>query len=411
VKIQPGSAFSPFRWPVFRAIWTANLASALGSLIQATAAAWLMTELTTSHLLVSLVQASVTIPVLALGLFAGVIADNYDRRQVMLVATWAMLVLSALLAALDWVGVIGPALLLFFTLAIGAGNALIGPAWQASVRLMVPREDLPQAISLNAVSYNVARSLGPAIGGVLLSFAGPSTAFTVNALSYLAFIYVLLRWRPETTNRARHPMLPAIAGGLRFSAGSSPVRRVLLRSFAFGVGIIAVQALLPLVAKDQLDSGEIGFGLMFGAFGVGAVIAAMWVSGIRRRFGPEAIVTWASVIAALATALLALAPTIEIAMLAAFLAGCGHVSALTSLNVAIQMRSPDELLGRVLSIYQAMMFGGMALGAAAWGALSDWIGTPSALLGSAAWLLVTLGVMRAFAPMPKIGEGVAKPAA
>ncbi|WEK45428.1 MAG: MFS transporter [Candidatus Andeanibacterium colombiense] len=407
----PGSALSPLRWPVFRAIWIANLASSLGSLIEATAAAWVMTELTSSHLLVALVQASVTIPVLALALLAGVIADQYDRRIVMLLSTLAMLVLSSVLAVLAWIGALSPASLLFFTLAIGAGYAINGPAWQASVRLMVPREDLPQAISLNAVSYNVARSLGPAIGGVLLSLAGPSTAFTVNAVSYLGLIWILLRWRPEVAPRPRHPMLPAIASGVRFAASSSPVRRVLVRSTAFGAGIIAVQALLPLVAKEQLRSGEMGFGLIFGSFGVGAVISAMWIARARRRFGPEAVVAGASLIAAFATALLALAPTVPVAMAAAFLAGSGHVSALTSLNVAIQMRSPDELLGRVLSIYQAMIFGGMALGAAAWGALSDLAGTSAALLAAAAWLLVSLGVMRVFAPMPKIGEGIAKPAA
>ncbi|MBO9498282.1 MAG: MFS transporter [Novosphingobium sp.] len=411
MRIAPGSPLAPFRWPVFRAVWIANLASSIGSLIEATAAAWLMTELTRSHLLVALVQASATIPVLTLALLAGVIADTRDRRIVMLVSACAMLLFSSTLAVMAWMEALSPASLLFFTLAVGAGYAINGPAWQASVRLMVPREDLPQAISLNAVSYNVARSLGPALGGVLLSLAGPSTAFTVNALSYLGLIWILLHWRPEPTIRPRHPVVPAIAGGLRFAAGSSAVRRVLLRSFAFGLGIIAVQALLPLVARDQLGRGEIGFGLMFGAFGVGAVIAALWVSGLRRRFGPEAIVTVASLIAAFATALLALAPNLELAMTASFLAGCGHVSALTSLNVAIQMRSPDELLGRVLSIYQAMMFGGMALGAAAWGALSDWAGTPAALLAAAAWLLVTLGVMRALAPMPKIGEGVSTSAA
>ena len=405
------SPFAPFRWPTFRNIWIASLTSALGSMIQMTAAAWLMTELTPSHLLVALVQASVTIPVLALALFAGVIADNYDRRRVMLAANLWMLVLSAALAALAWAEMIDPFSLLFFTMAIGAGFALNGPSWQASVRQMVPREDLPQAISLNTIAYNAARSVGPAIGGVLLSIWGPSTAFTINALSYLALVYILVRWKPEPAARGpRHRLGPAISAGLRFAVSSSPVRRVLLRALMFGFGIIAFQALLPLVAKEQLRGSEIAFGLMFGAFGVGSVLTAVWIAGIRRRFGPEAIVSFAGAIAACATALLALAPNIAVAMVAAFLAGCGHVSAMTSLNVSIQMRSPDELLGRSLSIFQAMIFGGMALGAAVWGTLSDYIGTPAALLGSAGWLLVTVIVMRTLAPMPGIGEGHASPA-
>ncbi|WP_241773044.1 MFS transporter [Erythrobacter sp. SG61-1L] len=405
------SPFAPFRWPVFRRVWTANLTSALGSMIQMTAAAWLMTELTESHLLVALVQASVTVPVLLFGIFAGVIADNYDRRKVMLIANIAMLVLSAILAVLAWIGAIGPYSLLFFTMAIGAGFALNGPSWQASVRQMVPREDLPQAISLNTIAYNAARSVGPAIGGVVLSIWGPSTAFTINALSYLALVYILLRWRPVTPPRAqRHRVGAAIGAGLRFAVSSSPVRRVLTRALAFGIGAISFQALLPLVAREQLKGSEIGFGLMFGAFGVGSVITAVWVARVRRRFGPEAIVSAASIIAALAVTLLAVAPNIPIAMAAAFMAGCGHVSAMTSLNVSIQMRSPDELLGRSLSIFQSMIFGGMAVGSAAWGTLSDFVGTPNALLASAAWLLASLVVLRVLAPMPGIGEGHAPPA-
>lgn len=407
---NPGSPFAPFRWPIFRAVWFANLASATGSMIQMVAAGWLMTELTSSHLLVALVQASVTIPVMLFGLFAGVIADNYDRRKVMLIANTGMLGLSVMLAALAWSGAVQPWSLLFFTMAIGAGFALNGPSWQASVRRMVPREHLSQAISLNTIAYNTARSIGPAIGGLLLAIWGPATAFTVNAISYLALIWILLRWRPAPNAPAlRHKVGQAISAGVRFAALSSPVRRVLLRSLAFGVGAISFQALLPLVARELLGGTEIGYGLLFGAFGIGSVITAVWIAGARRRFGPEAVVSMATVTSALAVALLAFTPNIALAMVAAFLAGCGHVSALTSLNVSIQMRSPDELLGRILSIYQAMIFGGMALGSALWGTISDQAGLKVALAGSALWLLLSLLVLRIFAPMPRIGEGVTNP--
>lgn len=405
-RIAADSSFAPFRWPVFRAIWIANVTSALGSLIQQTAAAWLMTELTTSHLLVALVQASVTIPVLLFGIFAGVFADNHDRRTVMLVANAGMLVLSAVLAVLAYAGSIQPWSLLLLTIAIGTGFALNGPAWQASIRQMVPRSDLPQAISLNTIAYNTARSLGPAIGGVLLSLSGPALAFTVNAVSYLALIVVLLRWRPgSTAPERRHAIIPAIAAGLRFASGNSPVRRVLLRGFVFGAGAISYQALLPLVAKEQLGGNEVAFGLMFGAFGVGSVITAVWIAGARRRFGPEAIVTSATLVSAFAVTVLAFAPNVPVAMAAGFLAGGGHVAALTSFNVAVQLRSPDELLGRSLSIFQATIFGGMAVGAGIWGQVSDLSDIRTALLASAALLLGGLVILRLIAPMPKIGEG------
>jgi MFS family permease len=405
-RIAQHSSFAPFRWPVFRAIWIANVASALGSLIQQTAAAWLMTELTTSHLLVALVQASVTIPVLVFGLFAGVIADNFDRRLVMLTANAGMLVLSAVLAVLAWTQSVTPWSLLLITIAIGAGFALNGPAWQASIRQMVPRSDLSQAISMNTIAYNTARSLGPAIGGVLLSLSGPALAFTVNTVSYCALIVVLLRWRPQLPARGeRHRTMAAIAAGLRFAWANSPVRRVLARGFVFGLGAISFQALLPLVAKEQLGGNEIAFGLMFGAFGVGSVLTALWIAKVRQRFGPEAIVTSATIASASAVTLLAFAPSVPVAMVAGFMAGGGHVSALTSFNVSVQLRSPEELLGRSLALFQATIFGGMAVGAGLWGQISDLFDIRTALLASAGWLAVTLAILRFAAPMPKIGEG------
>jgi MFS family permease len=366
-----------------------------------------MTDLTDSHLLVALVQASVVIPILFFGVFAGVLADNYDRRKVMLVANLGMAAVSVTLAALAWLELIAPWSLLLFTLLIGCGFALHGPAWQASVRLQVPREDLPQAISLNSIGFNMARSVGPAIGGVLLSLSGPKLAFTVNALSYTLMILVLLRWRPRPTGRAdKHAMLPAIGVALRFCAGSSPIRRVLLRGFAFGFGATAYQALIPLVARERIGGGETDFGLVLGAFGVGSVLTAVWIAPFRRRLGPEAIVSGAMAVSALALAGLAWSTSVPQAVVASLLAGGGQVAALTSLNVSMQLRSPDEILGRCLSIFQALAFGGFAVGSWVWGMVSDAAGLASSLLAAAAWLLAALAVLRVFAPMPRIGEGI-----
>ena len=211
-RIAPDSALAPFRWPVFRNIWFANLASAMGSMIQMIAAAWLMTELTDSHLLVAMVQASVTIPVLTFGIFAGVIADNYDRRRILLVAQGLMLVVSAGLAACAWAGVLTPWLLLAFTFLIGCGTALNNPSWQASVGDIVTRDELPAAVALNSVGFNLTRSVGPALGGMIVATAGAATAFAANALSYFPLIFVLWRWRapvvenrlPRETTEARH---------------------------------------------------------------------------------------------------------------------------------------------------------------------------------------------------------------
>lgn len=378
----------------------------MGSMIQAVGAAWLMTELTNSHLLIALVQAGATIPILLLGIFAGAIADNYDRRQVMLAAQSGMLIVSALLTLTTYLGAITPLSLLFFTLAVGCGTALNGPAWQASVRLQVGPKDLPQAITLNTIAFNLARSVGPALGGLLISIVGTAAAFGLNALSYVALIVVLLRWRPETAPPPRRtPMLSAIAAGIRFCAQSDPVRRVLIRGFAFGLGAAGFQALLPSLVRDRLQGTEITYGLALAAFGAGSIFAALWIGRARRRWGSDRIVTMAALIFAAAMVPVALTSSLAAVMAAAFIAGGAWVSTLTTLNVAMQLRSPEAILGRCLSIYQAVTFGAMALGAYAFGLVADLTSLPSAILASAGWLVLSALILRFVAPMPRREEG------
>ena len=401
----PGRPLAPFRFPAFRAIWTANLASNIGSTIQSVGAAWLMTDLTRSHQLIALVQASTTLPIMLLALFAGAIADNHDRRLVMLAAQFAMLIASGLLAALTWAGMIGPFSLLALTLAVGVGTALNGPAWQASVRLQVGAQDLPQAISLNTIAFNLARSVGPGIGGVLISLTGAATAFALNALSYLALIVVLLRWRPEMPARQRQPMLAAIAQGVKFCAGSSPVRRVLGRGFAFGFVAVSYLALVPVLVREQLGGSEVDFGLLLGAYGIGSILTALWVAPARRRWGSDRVVGTAQTAFALALIPIAGASSMPLAFACAMVAGGGWVATLSTLNVAMQLRSPEAILGRCLAIYQAVTFGGMALGAYGIGLLSDFIGIDGALRTAAALLLMLVPLLHWLAPMPARDEG------
>ena len=374
-------------------------------MIQAVGAAWLMTELTNSHLMIALVQAGATIPIMLLGIFAGAIADNFDRRRVMLAAQSGMLVVSALLTLITYLGAITPLTLLFFTLAVGCGTALNGPAWQASVRLQVGPKDLPQAITLNTIAFNLARSVGPALGGLLVSLVGTAFAFGLNALSYIALIIVLLRWHPDAVPPRRAPMLSAIAAGIRFCTQSYPVRRVLTRGFAFGFGAAGFQALLPSLVRDRLNGTEITYGLGLAAFGAGSIFAALWIGRARRRWGSDRVVTVAALIFAVAMVPVALVSSLAAVMAAAFIAGGAWVSTLTTLNVAMQLRSPEQILGRCLSIYQAVTFGAMALGAYAFGLIADLISLPVAILSSGGWLALSALVLRLFAPMPRRDEG------
>ena len=400
----PGGALAPFRYSAFRAIWTANLASNLGSTMQSVGAAWLMTDLTRSHQMIALVQASTTIPIMLFGLFAGSIADNFDRRRVMLASQVTMLAASAVLALLTSMGLMSPWLLLALTLALGIGTALNSPAWQASVRQQVAIADLPQAIALNTISFNLARTVGPALGGLIISLWNVSLVFAINAVSRPPLIAVLMRWKPDTTPPVRQPILPAIAVGLRVCMGNSPIRRVLLRGLAMGFGVAGYQALVPAVVRGPLHGTEIEYGLLLGLFGIGSIAAALFVGQARRRFGTEAVITVSMLAFVTAQVVLASAHSLAQAAPATFIAGAGWVTGLTSINVVMQMRSPEAIIGRCLSIYQAVTFGGMAIGSWVWGAVADLTSLGLALHVAALFLLVSLVVLRIVAPMPGTGE-------
>lgn len=408
VPPPPSGTFSPFRYPVFRAIWTANLFSNLGSTLQGVGAAWLMTELTTSHQLVALVQASATVPILLFGVFAGAIADNYDRRQVMLTAQIGMLVVSAALAVLAYAHMLNPFLLLAFTLSVGTGTALNSPAWQASVRQQVAPKEIPQAIALNSISFNIARSVGPALGGVLISIWDVSFAFAFNAVSYIGLIGVLLWWRPAPRPIERRPILPAVGVGLRFCATNGPIRRILLRGLALGFSLSAYQSLLPTVVNGPMHGTELDFGLMLGLFGIGSITAAPFTGPLRRRIGLEGILAAGAVGFVVSLSIIAEAASLVYALPAAFISGLAWVMILTTLNTAMQLRSPDAILGRCLSIYQAVTFGGMALGSWTWGAVADWQDVSVALHAGSAFLIVSFVALRVLAPLPKPGEGVVR---
>ena len=245
------SLLTPLENPTFRAIWIATLGSNFGGLIQAVGAAWMMTSITASESMVALVQASVTLPIMVFSLASGAVADNFNRRQVMLVAQLFMLAVSVGLALAAWANLLSPWALLAFTFLIGCGTALNNPSWQASVADIVERPHVPAAVALNSVGFNLTRSVGPAVGGAIVAAAGAAAAFAVNALSYLGLIWVLVRWRPAipVSTLPREDLGAAMGAGLRYVAMSPNLLTVMLRAFLFGLTSVAVMALLPLVAR------------------------------------------------------------------------------------------------------------------------------------------------------------------
>ena len=289
---RPPSSMAPFRHPAFRMLWIATLASNLGGLVQTVGSGWMMTSLTSSHDMVALVQASNTLPIMVLALASGALADNYDRRIVMLTAQCFMCCVSALLALAAFFGLLQPWSLLCFTFLIGCGTALNNPSWQSSMGDLVPREDLPAAISLNAMGFNMMRSVGPAIGGLIVAAAGPAAAFGLNAVSYVTVIGGLLRWHPAVEKRTlpRESLGMAMGAGLRYVAMSPNLVTILFRAFCFGLSAIAILALLPVVARDMLHGGALTYGLLFGAYGIGAIGGALCSPWARARYDVETII-------------------------------------------------------------------------------------------------------------------------
>ncbi|MDB5706687.1 MAG: transporter permease [Sphingomonas bacterium] len=396
---------SPLSIPIFREVWIANLASNFGGLIQSVGASWMMVSLASSPQFVALVQASTTLPIMLLSLWAGAVADNLDRRLVMLWSQSFMLVVSAVLAACAWYGALSPWLLLGFTFLIGCGTAFNGPAWQASVGDMVPRPVLPGAIAFNSMGFNIARSVGPAIGGLIVAAAGAATAFFANAVSYVGLIVVLARWRPETPPRLlpRERLGVAMGAGLRYVAMSPNLRVVMLRACLFGVAASAVPALMPLVARDLMGGGALTYGVLLGAFGIGAVGGALASGRLRHRLSTERIVLIGTLALALGAAATAVSPFIAGTVVALMLAGAGWVLALSTFNVTVQMSSPRWVVARGLALYQMAAFGGMAAGSWVFGIVAEDRGVAVALLAAAA--LQVAGALLGFRlPLPQVED-------
>jgi predicted MFS family arabinose efflux permease/quinol monooxygenase YgiN len=392
----PDSAWAPFAARVFRALWIAQLVSNIGSWMQTVGAQWLLVGHNAA--LVTLVQTASSLPVVLLALPSGVLADRYDRRTVLLAAQFAMLAVSTVLTVLAFADELTPQLLLGLTFLLGCGTALMGPAWQAIQPELVERRQLGQAAALGAGNMNLARALGPAVGGAVVAAAGAGWVFAFNAASYLGIAAVLTLWRRPPTQvptAEGEKLLTALHAGRRYVWYAPGVRRVLLRTVLFIPGGAALWSLLPLVASRSLGMGSGGYGLLLGAVGVGAVGGAFVLPAVRRALGVNGTlaagaVVFAGVLAALATARI---PWLAVAVLLP--AGLAWIGVLSILNAALQTRLPGWVRARGLAVYLLVFQGGQALAAPLWGALADGLGlTVSLLAGSGLLLAGAVSVRR-----------------
>lgn len=399
------STLAPLGVPIFRAVWVASIVSNFGMLIQSVGASWMMVSLGASPQMVALVQASTTLPVMLFALWSGALADNLDRRRIMLAAQAFMLLVSVLLSAAAFLGLLTPVRLLAFTFLVGCGTAIVSPSWQAAVGDLVPRPLLPGAVALNSMGFNIARTVGPAVGGAVVAAGGAAAAFLLNAFSYVGIIVVLARWRPEPAPRLlpRERIVDAMAAGVRYAAMSPTLWTVVLRAGIFGLAASAVPAMMPLIARDLVGGGPLTYGLLLGAFGAGAVGGALSSTRLRRRWSTERIVRGAIVAAAAGSFAAGLSRFVPLTVVALAAAGGGWVLALSCFNTTVQMASPRWVVGRTLSLYQMVAFGGMAGGASLAGAVASAHGVAAALAVAAVLALAGL-VVGLRLPLPELAD-------
>ncbi len=393
--MQSEGALSPFRHRAFALLWTATLVSNIGTWMHDVSAAWLMTSLSPSPLVVALVQAATTAAMALFALPAGAIADLYDRRRVLLTVTTIKCALAALLGTLTVLGMVSATSLLAITFLLGVGSALMAPTWQAVVPSLVPPPALKAAVSLNSAGLNVARAIGPSVGGLLIASAGVAAAFFLNAATEIVILCALLSWRPVTAAPTSRPeqFLPAIVAGLRYASHAPLLRTVLVRAVGFFVFASAFWALLPLVVRTVLQADAGFYGLSVGAVGLGAVGGALLLPRIDQRLGPNRLLALGTVGMALVLLVLGSVQVRAAVLAAALVAGVMWIFVLSTLNVGAQSALPDWVRGRGLSIYGAAFFGAMTVGAIAWGALASWAGIGTALIAAAGGMLTGLWLL------------------
>jgi len=382
------SAWAPMQEPLFRSLWIAAVISYTGTWMQNVGAGWLMTRLTMSPLMVSLVTAATTLPVFLVMLPAGALADLVDRRRFLLMTQSWMVAASAVLGILTLLNLVTPWVLLVFTFLLGLGAVTNDPAWQAITPEIVCAENHASAVALNSVAFNVARAVGPALGGLVIAAAGSGWAFLLNAASFFGVIFFLYRWkRPHFEHVESGRVGDALLAGLRYVRGAAVVRSVLIRTVAFSLAASSLPALLPIIAQPH---GATGYGLLLGSFGFGALAGATVLPRMRSRFSVDGVVVFAILLFAAMTFAAGRTQSFGWLSLVLFASGTAWIAILACLNVAAQTMSPSFLRARALSMYLLVLQGGMALGATAWGALATRVGVPQALLFAALALMAGL---------------------
>ena len=358
--------------------------------MQNVGAAWSMATLTSSALLVALVQTATNLPVFLLGVPAGAFGDIVDRRKLLLITQGWMLAAAGILGALTLTGHNGPWTLLWLTFALGLGSTMNGPAWQAIMPELVPKSELPAAISLNSAGFNLARSVGPALGGLVVAAVGAGAAFLLNAISFVGVMIVLYLWQrdPESAPQSTESIGAAIWTGMRYVRFARPMHAVLLRSGSFVIASSALWAILPLVAKVELHSESSGYGLLLGCLGLGSIIGALLSGRLRQMFSPDLIVTSSVVLFGVVNIALAYLTSFAAVSFVMLAGGVAWMSVNSNLNTSAQTSLPAWVRARALGVYLLVFQGAMAVGSVIWGEVAERFGLRTTLLIAGITLLI-----------------------
>jgi MFS family permease len=382
--------------PAYRALWSAYVLANLGVWVQNVGAAWLMTTLTRDALPVALVQTATTLPTLIVGLPAGSLGDRVDRRRLVLVTQAWMALSVLLLAVLALLGVMTPWLLLVFTFTLGAGSAVNTPTWAALLPDVVSRPQVPTAISMNSAGFNIARAIGPAIGGFVVAAYGAAASFFVVGAAFLATFGFVFRWRPrvqrleQEQDQPREPFARAMLTGLQFAWRERPQRIVLARSIIWMLCASALWGLLPLVARRELDLNASGYGFLVTCVGAGAVAGSLALPRLRRQWPVNHLLISYVVIFAAMLLTLAWVRLLPVVWLMLALGGAAWTSSNQNFQIAVQMHAPGWVRSRAIAAYILTFQGGQAIGSALWGAVAERAGDPTALSLAAAGLAAGL---------------------
>ncbi len=407
--MREGTALAPLREPAFRRIWLASIPSNFGQLILGVGIAWEMTRLTSVPGMVALVQTAMMLPLMLVALPAGAFADTFDRRKVAMLGLGIAAFFGSTLSVLAFLGLTTPWLLLAFCSLIGTGVALYNPAWQSAIGEQVGSRDLPAAIALNTISYNVARSFGPALGGLIVVAAGAQAAFAVNALGYLPLILAFLVWRRVQLPSRLPPerITRAMVSGIRYAFHSNPIRIVLIRSFVFTFAGATATAMAPLIAKDLLGGDASTFGILLGAGGLGAVIGALLINTFRAHFGTERAYFILAVLDGAALVCIGLSRSLPLTCIGMLLAGGATMLTISLLNISVQLSAPRWVTARALSLFSSLLTGGIAIGAWFWGEVANQWSIDTAIVASGV-LMLALPLIGLVLRLPEVTQAGAE---